>query len=1324
MKKIRLFIIAFFATSTIFAQSDLCSGATVLTPGVSCITTAYTIPQGFGNELTSPSCATSYRDGWYQFTATATSCTITATNSNRDMGLAAYNGTTCVAGNFIAGSCVDATGGVGTETLILTTVVGQVYKIRVMRTNNAGTNSMDGTICVTIPNTPPTNDQCGGAIAASCGNTYLGSTTQATSTNDPTGTCVTSGVTPGVWYSLVGSGFNTTASLCGSGYDTKMQVYSGTCAGMTCVTGNDDYCSLQSQVTWAAASGVTYYIFVGGFSSATGSYSLSITCAIPSPPNCATYTSPANGTLLTCTSTDLNWTAPATGGAPTQYLLFFGTDAAATNINNGTNIGNVLSYTPSSLLPNTTYYWKIVPQNGAGSATGCSTFSFTTANTVVTNDLCGGATPLISGVTLSDNNTCSTDEAPLAAGTCWSGGSVNSLWYSINVSSGTLGVLTTVGTIVNTQIAVYSGSCASLTQVACNDDAPGAGCSASATANSQLNLTGLTNGTYYIRVDGRSNNTGSFSIMATSSGSVGTSLPVPGQDCLSPIAFCSNPTVVGNPGYQNTGNICDFGSGGNCTSGEKNAMWIELTVLTPGNLAFNIIPNDYGGGCDNETDYDWVLFKTNGTGSTNCANILSTNGDGEIACNYNYLGITGMSTAANSPASGNSPNNNSSGFPISPGAGCYDAAYEATVATLTGDKFLLVIQNFSSSTSGFSLTIPTGLGIAVISTALPSQVIWTGGANTTSVTNTTNWGGCTVPNCGSPGADAIVAASATVQPVVAANLSVKSVTINPGATLTLNANVKLDVCGNFVNNGNLICAAGSTVNFNGTGTQILSGNLTGTNKFSNLMATKTSGTVNVLNNIEVGQDIITSNATSIINTNGVSVFVGRDFRNSNGSTTFTGINATSSALIFNGTGAQVYNPNMNAATPTLTLNDVIMLNTGSGVTISSTNAPNMILGTSGVLTLTSGKIITNTQEVILTNTATAAVTTGNTTSYVEGNLRRYLAAGATGSFDFPVGHATPGYERANVNFGTAAAAGALQLVGRFDPWGGAFPMPGAPGFGPECSVTYNDPYLNHGYWTINASATSTGNYTMTLFNRSYSNATSGWSIAKSPSAAPAWALQGNCFGSPVTAVQRLNMSGFSKFSIVQSSVPLPVELVEFNGNSKETYNYIYWRSASENNLNRYELESSNDGMSFQKITQKAALGSTSSQNYYSFDDYAYYNPVTYYRLKMIDHDLSYKYSQVISIENSAKESSLVNIFPNPATNEVNVQIKAPGQTKAEIKMTDMLGKILFYKAIDLVNNMETISINTGYLADGSYIVTVNYSNESPVNKKVIINRKN
>ncbi|MBK6986553.1 MAG: T9SS type A sorting domain-containing protein [Bacteroidetes bacterium] len=491
------------------------------------------------------------------------------------------------------------------------------------------------------------------------------------------------------------------------------------------------------------------------------------------------------------------------------------------------------------------------------------------------------------------------------------------------------------------------------------------------------------------------------------------------------------------------------------------------------------------------------------------------------------------------------------------------------------------------------------------------------------------------------------------------------------------------------------------------------------------MVTKTTGTVNLLNSIEVAQDLTTVNATSILNTNGVDVTIGRDFINSHGATTFTGIGA-SSTLIFNGTAAQVYNPNNNAATPTLTLNNVTMLNTGgaAGVTISTINTPNMILGTSGVLTLTSGRIITpNTQEVVAMNTANNAVSVGNTTSFVQGNLRRYLAAGATGSFDFPVGHSTPGYERANINFTSAAAVAAIQLLARFDPWGGAWLSPAAPNW-TECSTTYNMPYLNNGYWSIDASSVSTGLYDLTLYNLGYSNAAIGFSIAKSSSAAPTWALNGNCVASPVTAVRRNSMSGFSKMATIQASSLLSVELLEFNGVSRGTHNELFWLSTKELNFKNYELESSEDGISFNAIAKVEPIGQTSTFNKYTYLDFDYYNPVTYYRLKMNDLNGDYRYSQIIDIGNKIQNETSIKIYPNPAYNELYVYIESETETNATIEIKDMLGRLIYTQDVDLTARIKNTFINTTSFAQGTYVVSINYKHSPSENIKIVINNRN
>jgi len=99
--------------------------------------------------------------------------------------------------------------------------------------------------------------------------------------------------------------------------------------------------------------------------------------AIPGP---AVNLSPADNSTDIQTAATLNWSPPLTGGTPSGYKLYFGTDNPPANILNGTDLGNVLTYDPNpDLNISTTYYWKLVPYNSAGDATGVSTWSFTTS---------------------------------------------------------------------------------------------------------------------------------------------------------------------------------------------------------------------------------------------------------------------------------------------------------------------------------------------------------------------------------------------------------------------------------------------------------------------------------------------------------------------------------------------------------------------------------------------------------------------------------------------------------------------------------------------------------------------------------------------------------------------------------------------------------------------------------------------------------------------------------------------------------------------------------------------------------------------------------
>ena len=401
----------------------------------------------------------------------------------------------------------------------------------------------------------PVNDLCTGALPIACAGTVTGNTT--TATIDAVPTCVTTlNTAPGVWYTFVGTGQSTTLSLCGSGYDTKIGVFTGTCAALVCVTGNDDFCGLQSQVTFIATLGTTYYVLVTGFSTATGAFTLTMTCASAIPndlctgalpiacggsvsgttigatidaatPTCLTTLNTAPGIWYTFVGNGANNTLSMCGGATwdTKIGVFTGTCAALVCVTGNDDFCGLQSQVTFATTLGTTYYIIVT---GFGAATGV--FTLTRTSATLPNDACAGAININCGQTINGSTACGATLDAVA--TCVTTlNTAPGLWYRF-VGDGSPVTISLCGSSYDTKLGIFTGTCAALTCVTGNDDF--CGLQSQATFNTNAGFT------YYILVTGFGTASGNFTLTRTCAPAC-SGVPSPGA--ITPV---TSTTCVGN----------------------------------------------------------------------------------------------------------------------------------------------------------------------------------------------------------------------------------------------------------------------------------------------------------------------------------------------------------------------------------------------------------------------------------------------------------------------------------------------------------------------------------------------------------------------------------------------------------------------------------------------------------------------------------------------------------------------------------------------------------------------------------------------------------
>ena len=153
--------------------------------------------------------------------------------------------------------------------------------------------------------------------------------------------------------------------------------------------------------------------------------------------------------------------------------------------------------------------------------------------------------------------------------------------------------------------------------------------------------------------------------------------------------------------------------------------------------------------------------------------------------------------------------------------------------------------------------------------------------------------------------------------------------------------------------------------------------------------------------------------------------------------------------------------------------------------------------------------------------------------------------------------------------------------------------------------------------------------------------------------------------------------GFSHFAMSNFPVTaLPAELLDFSGkfNPVSGANELTWQTATELAVETFEVERSEDGRSFVQMETVRAVGTSSTLQSYDFADHNIRSGIYYYRLKMVDVDSSFDYSEVITLEARSEGVASFEVFPNPTAGQVRLYFDQRPEQAVSVELFDPSGR--------------------------------------------------
>jgi hypothetical protein len=413
----------------------------------------------------------------------------------------------------------------------------------------------------------------------------------------------------------------------------------------------------------------------------------------------------------------------------------------------------------------------------------------------------------------------------------------------------------------------------------------------------------------------------------------------------------------------------------------------------------------------------------------------------------------------------------------------------------------------------------------------------------------------------------------------------------------------------------------------------------------------------------------------------------------------------------------------------------VVIDNSNGIVLSTAD-----IGYSNTLTLTDGVITTGTDDTIyVESTSSSALPTGSSSSFINGNIKFNITSN-TDTYTLPLGDGTASSDYYRVDLVNNNLAGVDYITARM--------VTGSPnGYDASALTACDDSSTQSGITSFKLKQISSeshlkltpnsqptgGTYGLNFYTANFDKST--WSNNKvaifkrseGSSDNCAWSVAGTLPADGATGRNKtddyLSFTGASSFSEFgpggEGGVALPVTLSNFDATLNDGVVNLIWTTQSEIDNDYFTVERAKDAVEYENVVEVLGAGNSIVRIDYSATDEEPLYGTSYYRLKQVDYDGTFSYSDIVAIENNYTNLSNFNVYYDGQN--IQIRYELDNVVNYSVMIYDISGKLVYSGILNgyIGNNSEVIPFNKS-LMNGIYSINIIDGNQV-FSKNILIN---